>query len=171
MSLENTEKLNDFQRNSLFVDELKRLYVEKILSEDKEKEYRKAFQTLDVNGNGTLRKNELLYALQVNEIGINLQEQQMLLRKFSDRNQEIDYNDFIISIMQDHEIQNSEVIDQMFYYLKEQNKEVEFVRKQRLLNLMINSNNSASIKIINEQVKTNKISKKQFQSLIKEILE
>lgn len=164
-------QLNTFAISSQFVDELKKLYVEKILSKEKEKEYVIAFQKLDINGNGTLKKNEFLYAMQVNEIGINEREQQLLLQRFSDPNKEIDYNEFIVSIMQNQEIQNNETIDQMFYYLKEKGEKEEFVSKKKLLQLLGNSNDTLTLKIIDEQAKSNKIKQREFQALIKEIIE
>lgn len=78
--------MNNYKKQSIFLQSLKKLYVEKILSKEQEKEYFLLFQKLDLNNDGQIGKNELTLALQTNELQLWDNEVNVLLEEFRNNN-------------------------------------------------------------------------------------
>ena len=170
--------LSEFQKTSVFLDNLKKLYFEKILNFTEKEKLDKAFKTFDTNADGVISKEEMLICLHQFEIFVSKEQVDEMFKKYDTAGTNVlEYNEFIIAVLDIQKMRQKETYEEIFYFINKDSENPDTISFKKFYKALGFQKGDLKLqKIIKAEVKKNKnkikeLTKDNFVNIVDSIIE
>lgn len=112
------DDLKNFQKRNKFLDQIKKLYIEKIMTLEEKSELVEIFKIFDINNDGILSLKEFQMAIKKTHLGFSNQDIDYLFIELDEnRNGTIEYSEFVHGLMKKKAFLQKERIYDFFDFL------------------------------------------------------
>ena len=112
-----TKDLKNFQKRNKFLDQIKNVYIEQIMTLEEKAELREAFNIFDINNDGILSLKEFQYAIKKTHLGLSSKDIDFLFMELDqNKNGTIEYSEFVNGLMKKKALLRKDRIYTFFDY-------------------------------------------------------
>lgn len=165
--------LCEFQKTTMILEKLKRLYFEKVLNFTEKDKLDKAFKTFDTNADGFISKTQMINCLHHYELFVSKEQVENIFKIYdTNGNNKLEYNEFMIALLDIQKLRQKKTYEEIFYCIDRESKNTGKLSLKTFYKVLGFQKGDLKVnKIVNAEIKKkNEITKENFVNIIDSVI-